>query len=111
MVCRLSDDRSMLQIGSVHAQQQRSQQQQEQQQQLAGGPGAGAGAAARTGGMFCYHCPSGLPAPRLPPTLEYPFAPTHPCKYLSISSTFCHVVCFKVKENLENPNFFITFFG
>ncbi|XP_071646799.1 uncharacterized protein Drgx isoform X1 [Temnothorax longispinosus] len=28
--------------------------------------------------MFCYHCPPGLPAPRLPPSLEYPFAPTHP---------------------------------
>ncbi|XP_044004602.1 paired box protein Pax-6 isoform X1 [Aphidius gifuensis] len=28
--------------------------------------------------MFCYHCPPGLPAPRLPPTLEYSFAPTHP---------------------------------
>ncbi|XP_023317567.1 homeobox protein otx5 [Trichogramma pretiosum] len=34
--------------------------------------------------MFCYHCPSGLPAPRLPPTLEYPFAPTHP--YASYSA-------------------------
>ncbi|XP_058807273.1 cone-rod homeobox protein-like [Phymastichus coffea] len=34
--------------------------------------------------MFCYHCPSGLPAPRLPPSLEYPFAPTHP--YASYSA-------------------------
>ncbi|KAJ8687339.1 hypothetical protein QAD02_023133 [Eretmocerus hayati] len=34
--------------------------------------------------MFCYHCPSGLPAPRLPPALEYPFAPTHP--YASYSA-------------------------
>ncbi|XP_046752954.1 dorsal root ganglia homeobox protein isoform X1 [Diprion similis] len=33
---------------------------------------------ARAGGMFCYHCPSGLQAPRLPPSLEYSFAPTHP---------------------------------
>ncbi|XP_017877169.1 dorsal root ganglia homeobox protein [Ceratina calcarata] len=28
--------------------------------------------------MFCYHCPPGLPTPRLPPSLEYPFAATHP---------------------------------
>ncbi|XP_033328431.2 dorsal root ganglia homeobox isoform X1 [Megalopta genalis] len=28
--------------------------------------------------MFCYHCPPGLPTPRLPPTLEYPFTATHP---------------------------------
>ncbi|XP_066589480.1 paired mesoderm homeobox protein 2B [Prorops nasuta] len=34
--------------------------------------------------MFCYHCPPGLPAPRLPPSLEYPFAPTHP--YTSYSA-------------------------
>ncbi|XP_034946881.1 homeobox protein ceh-37-like isoform X2 [Chelonus insularis] len=34
--------------------------------------------------MFCYHCPPGLPAPRLPPTLEYSFAPTHP--YTSYSA-------------------------
>ncbi|KAK9719731.1 Homeodomain [Popillia japonica] len=35
-------------------------------------------------GMFCYHCPPtlhpGAPQPRLP-QLEYPFTPTHPCKY------------------------------
>ncbi|CAK9820180.1 Dorsal root ganglia homeobox protein [Anthophora quadrimaculata] len=34
--------------------------------------------------MFCYHCPPGLPTPRLPPTLEYPFAATHP--YTSYSA-------------------------
>ncbi|XP_076240895.1 dorsal root ganglia homeobox isoform X1 [Calliopsis andreniformis] len=28
--------------------------------------------------MFCYHCPPGLPTPRLPPTLEYSFTATHP---------------------------------
>lgn len=86
----------MLQIGSVHAQQQQQQrgqqaQQEQQQQQQAqqlvvggagGGGGGGPGAGTRAGGMFCYHCPSGLPAPRLPPALEYPFAPTHPCEYI-----------------------------
>ncbi|XP_015110836.1 cone-rod homeobox protein [Diachasma alloeum] len=40
--------------------------------------------AARASSMFCYHCPPGLPAPRLPPTLEYTFAPTHP--YTSYSA-------------------------
>ncbi|XP_034178168.1 dorsal root ganglia homeobox [Osmia lignaria lignaria] len=34
--------------------------------------------------MFCYHCPPGLPTPRLPPSLEYPFAATHP--YTSYSA-------------------------
>ncbi|KAI4456039.1 homeobox protein aristaless [Holotrichia oblita] len=42
-------------------------------------------------GMFCYHCPPalhpGAPQPRLP-QLEYPFTPTHPCKY-NIRSFFC----------------------
>ncbi|KYQ47534.1 Dorsal root ganglia homeobox protein [Trachymyrmex zeteki] len=90
-----------LQIGAVHAHQpnnnhhQHHQQQQQQQQQQPSSqpqvPGAGAGGAggpgggvARAGGMFCYHCPPGLPAPRLPPSLEYPFAPTHP--YTSYSA-------------------------
>ena len=50
-------------------------------QQLAGASQPVGGSGPGTGGMFCYHCPSGLPAPRLPPSLEYPFAPTHPCKY------------------------------
>ena len=96
----------LLQIGSVHVHQphnhhlsqaqQQSQQQPQQQpspQQLSGGgdvaaasgggrgsASGGVGVAARAGGMFCYHCPPGLPAPRLPPSLEYPFSPTHPCK-------------------------------
>lgn len=93
----------LVKIGAVHAHQpnnnhhQHHQQQQQQQQQQpssqpqvpgagaggAGGPGGGA-AVARAGGMFCYHCPPGLPAPRLPPSLEYPFAPTHP--YTSYSA-------------------------
>ena len=33
--------------------------------------------------MFCYHCPPSLhpsATPRLP-SLDYPFTPTHPCKY------------------------------
>lgn len=44
------------------------------------------GPAAAGRGMFCYHCPPALhpagphPSPRLP-ALDYPFAPTHPCKY------------------------------
>ncbi|XP_052864305.1 MOB kinase activator-like 2 [Anopheles cruzii] len=38
--------------------------------------------------MFCYHCPPSLhpagPHPPRLPTLEYPFAPTHPCKYTTM---------------------------
>jgi len=96
-IMKSTDTVGWLQIGAVHAHQpnnnhhQHHQQQQQQQQQQPSSqpqvPGAGAGAAggpgggvARAGGMFCYHCPPGLPAPRLPPSLEYPFAPTHPCK-------------------------------
>lgn len=88
---------SVFQIGSVQAHQPLSHQQQQQQpspqpqpQVAVAGAGTGAGAGAGTtgvqamaraaSGMFCYHCPSGLQAPRLPPSLEYPFAPTHPCK-------------------------------
>lgn len=93
----------MLQIGSVHAHQPHSQHHQSGQQAQtspqgqaqvgpggvsvgaaaapsAGGPGSAPGVTSRPGGMFCYHCPPGLPTPRLPPTLEYSFAPTHPCK-------------------------------
>ncbi|KAG5322937.1 DRGX protein, partial [Pseudoatta argentina] len=87
----------LVKIGAVHAHQPNNnhhQQQQQQQQQPssqpqvpgagAGGAGGPGGSVARAGGMFCYHCPPGLPAPRLPPSLEYPFAPTHP--YTSYSA-------------------------
>uniref|UniRef100_A0A1B0EU08 Uncharacterized protein n=1 Tax=Glossina morsitans morsitans TaxID=37546 RepID=A0A1B0EU08_GLOMM len=43
------------------------------------------GPAAAGRGMFCYQCPPALhpcgPHPPRLPTLEYPFAATHPCKY------------------------------
>ncbi|KAK0094643.1 hypothetical protein PV326_010395 [Microctonus aethiopoides] len=80
-------------IGSVHAHQSQNNHQHSTQQSQsppqsqapvagtgasAGGPGATPAVAARAGGMFCYHCPPSLPAPRLPPSLEYSFAPTHP---------------------------------
>lgn len=36
-------------------------------------------------GMFCYHCPPSIhpagPHPPRLPSLDYPFAPTHPCKF------------------------------
>lgn len=78
-------------IGSVHAHQPNNNhhhphhQQQQQQQSSSqpqvpgagGGGGPGGGTVARAGGMFCYHCPPGLPTSRLP-TLEYPFTATHP---------------------------------
>lgn len=42
------------------------------------------GPAAAGRGMFCYHCPPSLhpagPHPPRLPSLDYPFAPTHPCK-------------------------------
>ncbi|TGZ31883.1 Uncharacterized protein DBV15_01135, partial [Temnothorax longispinosus] len=92
-IMKSTDTDGWLQIGAVHAHQPNNnhhQQQQQQQQQPSSQPqvsGAGAGGAggpgggvARAGGMFCYHCPPGLPAPRLPPSLEYPFAPTHPSR-------------------------------
>lgn len=35
--------------------------------------------------MFCYHCPPSIhpagPHPPRLPSLDYPFAPTHPCKW------------------------------
>ncbi|EGI67025.1 hypothetical protein G5I_04457 [Acromyrmex echinatior] len=89
-IMKSTDTDVCLQIGAVHAhqpnnnhhQQQQQQQQQSSQPQVpgagAGGAGGPGGGVARAGGMFCYHCPPGLPAPRLPPSLEYPFAPTHP---------------------------------
>ncbi|KYN43548.1 Dorsal root ganglia homeobox protein [Trachymyrmex septentrionalis] len=96
-IMKSTDTDVWLQIGAVHAHQPNNnhhQQQQQQQQQPssqpqvpgvgAGGAGGPGGGVARAGGMFCYHCPPGLPAPRLPPSLEYPFAPTHP--YTSYSA-------------------------
>lgn len=88
----------VLQIGSVHSHQSTNHQSGTQVRSTSpqsqnpvagtgattGGPSATPSVAARAGGMFCYHCPPGLPAPRLPPTLEYSFAPTHPCKLLNI---------------------------
>uniref|UniRef100_A0A182V8J7 Uncharacterized protein n=1 Tax=Anopheles merus TaxID=30066 RepID=A0A182V8J7_ANOME len=45
-------------------------------------PYAVLGSATAGRGMFCYHCPPSLhpagPHPPRLPTLEYPFAPTHP---------------------------------
>lgn len=98
----------LFQIGSVHTHQALNhlhQQQQSPQSQVpgAGGAAAAAGGAsggsggtvgvmARSGGIYCYHCPPGIPTPRLPPSLDYPFAPTHPCKFafytLSVSHFF-----------------------
>lgn len=91
-IMKSTDTDVWLQIGAVHAHQPNNNHHQQQQQQQqpssqpqvpgagAGGAGGPGGGVARAGGMFCYHCPPGLPAPRLPPSLEYPFAPTHPCK-------------------------------
>ncbi|XP_043467461.1 retinal homeobox protein Rx isoform X1 [Leptopilina heterotoma] len=86
-------------LNHLHQQQQLQPQQQSPQSQVPGAGGGGGAAAAggasggsggavgvmaRSGGIYCYHCPPGIPTPRLPPSLDYPFAPTHP--YTSYSA-------------------------
>lgn len=53
--------------------------------------------------MFCYHCPPSLHtngAQQRLPTLEYPFAPTHPCKNFKnvLKEFFCNFNAIFIKD-------------
>uniref|UniRef100_A0A182F5Q0 Uncharacterized protein n=1 Tax=Anopheles albimanus TaxID=7167 RepID=A0A182F5Q0_ANOAL len=58
-------------------------------------------------GMFCYHCPPSLhpagPHPPRLPTLEYPFAPTHPCKRPNLPGSLKATPTFPFPRISEGP--------